>query len=472
MMRSMFSGVSGLRAHQAKMDVIGNNIANVNTVGYKGQTVTFQEVFSQTIRGAGSPDVGGRGGTNPQSIGLGVNVASMDVIHTQGSTQRTDNPTDLMIDGNGFFVVSNDGGQNRYYTRAGNFSVDVGGNLVTPGGLKVLGLDGSPIVIDKSNTMVAQPSGPKPVLTGTPPAPAVPVVPEPGETLVGDEWTMSGNISVNETNYTTTATIYDSLGATHKVSVNYGAKAELPNEPGVYYREVKVMQVGDPLASPPVADTQIFPPVPAPPALYTPVYAIFNTDGTFRDLSTIVFAAGPPATATPTVVDADTNIALNFPGADFVMLPITQAAGESALFENVTSNNSLSNVSVVQKYGNAPGSIDSFNISAKGEVEATYTNGKKSVLATIALAGFDNPAGLRKMGSNLFVATSNSGDERMGNPGSGSLGTLAPGALEMSNVDLSQQFTEMITTQRGFQANSRIITTTDEMLQELVNLKR
>lgn len=449
MMRSMFSGVSGLRAHQAKMDVIGNNIANVNTVGYKGQTVTFQEVFSQTIRGAGSPDTSGRGGTNPQSIGLGVNVAAMDVIHTQGSTQRTDNPTDLMIDGNGFFVVSNDGGQNRYYTRAGNFSVDVGGNLVTPGGLKVLGLDGSPIVIDKSKTMVAKPSGPAPAV-----APAV-------TTLVGDEWSLSGNINVNDKSYTTTMTVYDSLGATHKVNVNFGDKAEstsVPPTPGVYYRPVTIVQVGDPNATPVVPDSTIFPTAGN-------VYAFFNTDGTFNQLTTDTAGATP--------VGVGTNIALDYPGANNVVLPITQAvAGKSALFAKVTSNNSLSNISGTQKYGNAPGSIDSFNISAKGDVEATYTNGQKSILATIALAGFDNPAGLRKMGSNLFVSTSNSGDERMGTPGAGSFGTLAPGALEMSNVDLSQQFTEMITTQRGFQANSRIITTTDEMLQELVNLKR
>lgn len=467
MMRSMFSGVSGLKAHQAKMDVIGNNIANVNTVGYKGQTVTFQEVFSQTIRGAGSPDAGGgRGGTNPQSIGLGVNIASMDVIHTQGSTQRTDNPTDLMIDGNGFFVVSNDGGQNRYYTRAGNFTVDVNGNLVTPGGMKVLGLDGSPIVIDKSQTMVAQPSGPKPVL----PLATPPVV---SGTMRGDEWAMNGNISINEATYTTTATVYDSLGATHKVSIGYGAKAEMPGEPGVYYREVIIKQVGGDTSTTPASDLQIYPPLSGAPPTYTPVYAIFNTDGTFRELSGVAIAAGPPPTATLDPVDANTNVVLNLPGADYLMLPLTQGtAGKSNLFANVTSNNSLSNVSATQKYGNAPGSIDNFNISAKGEVEATYTNGQKSILATIALAGFDNPAGLRKMGANLFVATSNSGDERMGVPGAGSFGTLAPGALEMSNVDLSQQFTEMITTQRGFQANAKIITTSDEILQELVNLKR
>ncbi len=124
MMRSMYSGVSGLQVHQVKMDIIGNNIANVNTVGFKGSKVTFQEVFSQTIKGAGAPQEG-RGGTNPQQVGLGVGLSAINVQHTKGSTQITSNPTDIMIDGNGFFVVSNDDtGNNKFYTRAGNFSLD------------------------------------------------------------------------------------------------------------------------------------------------------------------------------------------------------------------------------------------------------------------------------------------------------------------------------------------------------------
>ena len=139
MMRSMYSGVSGLRVHQNKMDVISNNIANVNTIAYKRGTMTFQEVFSQVIRGASAPQ-DGRGGTNPQQIGLGVSVGSINTIHTKGPAQRTDNPEDLMIDGEGFFVVSADPNfENRYYTRAGNFTLDRDGNLVTADGYKVLG---------------------------------------------------------------------------------------------------------------------------------------------------------------------------------------------------------------------------------------------------------------------------------------------------------------------------------------------
>ena len=138
MMRSMFSGVSGLRAHQTRMDVIGNNVANVNTVGFKSGRVTFQEVFSQTLRGAGAPDSAtGRGGQNPMQVGLGIGVGAVDTITTRGSLQRTDNPTDLSIEGEGFFIVKGSNADTYKFTRAGNFGVDKLGNLVTGNGMNV-----------------------------------------------------------------------------------------------------------------------------------------------------------------------------------------------------------------------------------------------------------------------------------------------------------------------------------------------
>lgn len=452
MMRSMFSGVSGLRAHQTKMDVIGNNIANVNTVGFKGSTVSFQEVFSQTIQGAGSPQ-GGIGGTNPRQIGLGASVSSMDVNHTKGSTQRTDNPTDLMIDGNGFFAVTNDPTyQNRFYTRAGNFSVDKLGYMVTPGGFKVLGEDFKPIQIDKTSTKTA---------TAT------------------DRVAIGSNINFAQavdpaTNiaYTTSVDVYDSLGNVHSVVVNFGEKVLFDD--GTNKGSYRNIQLTNPALTSAMGDLA--------PVSYTPptananaYYAKFDAQGAFLGIFTLAngdLNAGGYATG-GTQVNPFT-MTLSAPGANNVVVPLFDNVPSPPInaFANLTHYASASDAKGKAMNGNASGSLSSFSVSQSGDIIGTYTNGERQTLGTIVLADFDNPVGLQKLGSNMFVDTANSGTPKYGIPGTGSFGALAPGALEMSNVDLSQQFTEMITTQRGFQANSRVITTTDEMLQELVNLKR
>ena len=217
MMRSMYSGVSGLRVHQNKMDVIGNNIANVNTVGYKKGQMTFQEVFSQVIRGASAPS-GGKGGTNPQQVGLGVNIGSINTIHTKGPAQRTDNPTDLMIDGEGFFIVSDDTNfGNRFYTRAGNFSLDRDGNLVTPDGYKVLGYQA-----DKDGNITEEVGG---------------IVVNRSETVAPFATTkmeIRGNLDARIAKgekYTTDTVIHDSLGNSYIVRYKFtkGAKDEDKN---------------------------------------------------------------------------------------------------------------------------------------------------------------------------------------------------------------------------------------------------
>jgi len=467
----MFAGVSGLKSHQAKMDVIGNNIANVNTVGFKGQSVTFQELFSQTLKGAGSPQ-GGLGGSNPQQIGLGVNVASMDVNHTQGSTQRTDNPTDVMIDGEGFFMVTDDpNALNVYYTRAGNFSLDKGGNLVTPGGLKVIGTtydnttvpptatQNQPVVIDKSTIRTA---------TAT------------------TEGNVTGNIDPNQEvdstsniAYTITLSAYDSLGDVHPITVNFGENLSglpgalpVPVAPTNFsYRSVEIpggtANFGN-LSTLVGANNG-----GTGGAVTDPVFAEFDEEGKFvRLVQALQTNNDGYVTNVPTAL-GDTSLQMLIGGADPITIPIfTAGPPVTNLFGNMTQFSGESDVSAIPVDGNAAGTIDSFSISASGEVVAIFTNGERETLAQLGLAMFDNPPGLQKMGSNLFIDTPNSGTARIGSPGAGSFGGLVPGALEMSNVDLSQQFTEMITTQRGFQANSRIITTSDEILQELVNLKR
>ncbi|MDM8534627.1 flagellar hook protein FlgE [Clostridiaceae bacterium HSG29] len=473
MMRSLYAAVSGLRVHQTKMDVIGNNIANVNTVGFKGSTVTFKEVFSQTVKGAGSP-TDGKGGTNPQQIGLGVGMGSISVNHSKGSTQRTDNPTDLMIDGNGFFVVTNDANaQNKFYTRAGNFNVDRNGNLVTTEGYKVLDTDMKPVQINKSDTK---------------------------EATETDQLLIQGNVNSGDEDYTTTVDVYDSLGGVHTIDVNFIGDAVpiefdpalLPDStddpkysavvpiPDGYYAGganqdyfLKRVSITNDLA------TNLNDGVGARTDLATfaaaeDVYALFNEDGQVVDYVQVPTdpTAGTPATMT----SFSGTLTLNLEGADDLDLDINRKMffqdGLETKSRTFTQYSQETDAKTVAFDGNSAGSINSFNISSKGEVVGVYTNGERETLAVITLADFDNPAGLEKIGSNMFIDTNNSGTPKYGQPSTGSFGALNPGALEMSNVDLSKQFTEMITTQRGFQANSRVISTSDEILQELVNLKR
>lgn len=462
MMRSMFSGVSGLRAHQTKMDVIGNNIANVNTVGFKASSVTFTDVFSQTVKGAGSPQEG-RGGTNPQQIGLGSGVGAITVNHGKGSSQRTNNATDLMIDGNGFFMVTSDANsQNVFYTRAGNFSVDQEGFMVTPDGFKLLDKDLKPIQINKSAT--------------TPATETSGII-------------LTGNLNSTATkDYTTTVDAYDSLGNTQTLSfkvsgdtVKTGSIPALDTDP-LYttpvvtntkytYREISLSDA--------TGTTVVPDPTAAAPA--DKLYAAFNENGDFVDVGTYD-PAGPTFTQVP-VVAAGTAGSFPFSLSINGVSDLNFNVDRTMFFKNndvtdellFTSTAQETDLTAITKDGNSAGTISSFNISSSGEVVTIFTNGERASgddLKIIGLAIFDNPAGLMKVGNNLFTDTVNSGTPKRGGPGTGSFGALTPGALEMSNVDLSSEFTDMITTQRGFQANSRIITTSDEILQELVNLKR
>lgn len=439
MMRSMFSGVSGLRAHQTRMDVIGNNIANVNTVGFKSGRVTFQEIFSQTLKGAGAPDSAtGRGGTNPMQVGLGVGVGTIDTLMTRGSLQRTDNPTDLSIEGDGFFVVKGGSGDTFRFTRAGNFGVDKLGNLVTGSGLNVYGWqsytrnpDGSytfdteqPIeainlysdVYNKNKRMIAAKATANAVFAGNLDASKAAV-------------TTFGSPTPSDI-FTAPMTVYDSLGNDYKVNVEFWKDTVSATGSTWGWR----IQAG---------------------TGYTPTSASGTL--TFDVNGQLTGGATPAAvTFTPDPTTSGTGpFDVKF---DFTKLT-TYSADCSAKPTNID--------------GYSTGNLVTFNIGSDGILTGIYSNGQQQPLGLIALAGFENPAGLQKVGDNLYIPTTNSGDFKKAlKAGSEGVGTLNPGTLEMSNVDLSKEFTDMIVTQRGFQANSRIITTSDEMLQELVNLKR
>jgi len=451
----MFSGVSGLRAHQLKMDTIGNNIANVNTVGYKSQRATFQEVFNQTLRGAGSPQAG-KGGTNPQQVGLGISLSSIDTFHIRGAVQRTDNLTDLAINGDGFFILSNsDDGLSRSYTRAGNFSLDDDGNLVAANGYRVLGY----MVDPDTNVLKSQLEGIRISKAEMVPAKATTYANFEGNLdnqiakvdtttpLSYDEETNTLTLPPGTKFWETTATVYDNLGGKHTLKFTFvrgldedGAGAD-DSDWGVFIKDQDTGQYYDDGGDPSDDSDDL--------ASITHKLS-FTTNGlvdvTDSDVETIELHIPPKNGAGGFSVDVD-------------FTKLTQFANES-------------NAAMTGSDGYPQGSLDTFSIGPTGEINGIFTNGMSKVIGQVAMAAFKNPAGLEKTAENMFQVTPNSGDPIVGLPGSSGLGSINSGTLEMSNVDISNEFAEMISTQRGFQANSRIITTSDEMLQELVNLKR
>lgn len=414
MMRSMFSAVTGLKNFQTKMDVIGNNIANVNTVGFKKSRVTFQDALSQTMRGAASPQ-GNRGGTNPMQVGLGMTIATIDTIHSPSSFESTGYTTDLAIDGDGFFIVSD--GLSRYYTRAGNFGFDEYGNFVnTSNGLKVLGwqdLDTYTVPSDKSPQNINE------------------IVVKEGmmmEAKATDAVSFAKNLNADDDSYELPFKIYDSLGRAHNLTITF-AKTGTANQ---WSYNITSDDTTLHISSGTGAGT-----------------LQFTTEG----------ALAPPAGGT-----AINPVSITVDGAaDISFTPN---------FDEVTQYASQTTIDLDSQNGYTAGSLTGISIDTNGVISGVFDNGQSRELAQVALANFANPGGLIKAGQNLYQYSNNSGEPQIGTSGSSGRGTVSPGSLEMSNVDLSEEFTQMIITQRGFQANSRIITTSDEMLQELVNLKR
>ncbi len=442
MMRSMFSAVSGLSAHQLKMDTVGNNIANVNTVGYKGSRTTFQEVFTQTIQGAGAPQ-DGLGGTNPRQVGLGIDVSSMDTFHIQGAVERTDYVTDMMINGEGFFMVSDDPNfADRSYTRAGNFSLDGSGNLVTANGERVLGY-----MADEQGNLGNNIEGLQVSQGETFPPQATTEVElggtlnsRIGTTVVGEEFIealIAGDLSDEQRDSIAARQniqVFDSLGGMHNIELAFVKTGDDTYQVEAFYLE----ENGDLIHLQDEDDESL--------------------GGTiqFNDSGNIVLEDG-------SIDSLDLSHAVGGGAQD---LDFTLDLSNLKMFDNP------SNVKLEERDGYSQGALEDFSVSQTGEVIGNFDNGQRRILGQLAIASFTNPGGLEKTGGNNFRETANSGNINVGNPGTQGLGVINSGALEMSNVDLSKEFTDMITTQRGFQANSRIITTSDEMLQEVVNMKR
>jgi flagellar hook protein FlgE len=407
----MFSAISGLRAHQTKMDVTGNNIANVNTVGYKSSTTVFQDTLSQVVRAGGAP-AADRGGTNPAQIGLGVKVAAITTNWTQGATQSTGRSTDFMIEGDGFFVTRS--GTEQLYTRAGSFDFDGAGKLVTPDGSVLQGWMATAAGAINTNGPIGDLSVPYGQIVS------------PRASTGGS---LLGNLpadAANGTTVQTAITMYDSLGNAQDVTYSL-------TKVGANDWDLDVIANG---------------------------ITLINDAAVTYDTTGVMTAPAAPFTlsANPNTVNATAFPSWNS-AVTFDLSGVTQFGGSST-------------VTAPEQDGYAQGSLQSFQLGNDGTIMGVYSNGLRQPLGKLALASFNNPGGLEKAGSSTFRVGDNSGVAMVGEAGAGGRGVLNSGALEMSNVDLAEEFTGLIVAQRGFQANSRVITSSDEILQDLVNLKR
>ncbi len=457
MMRSLFSGVSGLKNHQTRMDVVGNNISNVNTYGFKASRVTFQDMLSQMMAGASKPQEN-VGGVNPKQVGLGMTIASIDRLFTQGSLQTTGNQTDLAISGDGFFVVAD--GAKKYYTRAGTFGLDRDGNLVNPAnGLKVQGWGA-----------VANEKGEKVVNTsGTTEDIVIPVYGkiEARETsFIKYKCNLDSKLPVLppnatgrmrlESGVTTNIDVYDKKGDTHRLTLNFW-------KTGANQWTASAAITG--------AEGGITLDVPAGAGQPNQLNTGSRFNVRFSPEGRIISVGDAASPDELNQGDLFVNASFRVPG-DPNPRSIRLDLGKSGLVAGITQFSSPSTTKAVEQDGYGMGYMESFNIDNSGVITGVYSNGTKLMIGQVAMSVFTNPGGLIAAGENLFEVSNNSGLPNTGPAGQAGRGKIIAGTLEMSNVDLSDQFTDMIITQRGFQANSRTITTSDQMLQELINLKR
>ena len=410
MSRALFTAVSGLRNHQVWLDVIGNNIANANTVGYKSSTVVFNDILGQTIS-SGTAPTADKGGVNPVQVGLGMTIGSVGQNFLQGSIQTTNRNTDMAVQGDGFFVLSN--GSDRTYSRAGSFALDANGQLVdTATGYKVQGANG-----DITISLGAQ------------------------STAAATSRAMfKGNLNFSAaegSTFVSTMNVYDSVGATHTMTVTF--TKNFTAAPGRWDWAVTKAANDTSIASLTTATGSV----------------VFNASGNITAGNSqaigLVYGAGAGVTSPQSVT-------LDF-GSATSDTPLTGVA-------------SASTVTLASQNGVASGTLQNFAVGLDGTITAFYTNGRTATIDTVQLASFANNAGLVKIGTNQYREGAASGAAVIGNPSTGGRGTVLSGSLEMSNVDLASEFSTMIIAERGFQANARTISTANQILEELVNLKR
>lgn len=413
MIRSLRTGVSGLKSNQTRLDVVGNNISNANTVAFKRSRTAFSEMLGQ--------QEGGGSAINPLQVGLGVSVGSIDQNWNQGSLDTTGVSTDLALRGDGFFVAQS--GDRQLLTRAGNFTLNRNGELVTSGGANVQGwgfeADGS-------------------LATGTPVDIAIDLNAQAPAKFT-ETASVGGNLAAGTAaggTASVSSVVYDEQGTAHDVVVEFTKDdGGTPSDPADDSPNLwdYTIRAADPAASP---------------------------------------FAGP---ATGTVEFATNGRVTNVTGPSALTWAAGAVAGGPALnvdLEGLTQYDGSMTATVQEQDGYAPGSLTGYRVKADGVLEASFSNGEQQELYQLAIGNVNNPNGLKQEGENFYSVSSASGDLQLGQAGQDLPTSVVSGALESSNVDLATEFTEMIVAQRGYQASARVVTTSDELLQETMQLKR
>lgn len=421
---SLYTGISGLDAYSQAMSVIGNNIANVNTVGFKASRISFEDILSQSLVGA----------TGQFQIGRGVQVGSVQRLFSQSTFQTTSSATDLAIDGDGFFIVSRDG--TTLYTRAGQFYLDEQGILVNHRGYALQGwmLDDQGSItstlqdINLSNISSAPRATSRVVIN---------VNLDVNEAILANPFDVTD--PVNTSSYMTPITVYDATGNGHLVNV-YFRKQDNDTWEWHALLDGAELEGGTPGNQEVAAGSLDFTDGKLQTETFSTPFSVqfFGTSGA----QSIDFDFGNSIDEGGTGLDGSTEF----------------AGGSTTKF--------------LSQDGYTQGNLISIQIDNEGVVSGVFSNGQSRQVYQVALARFTSPWGLTSIGGNLFAETTHSGPPIVGEAGSSGLGQINSNSLELSNVDLATEFVEMIKTQQAFQANSRIITTTDQMLQEIVNLKR
>jgi len=419
---SLWSGISGLNASNEQMDIIGNNIANVNTVGFKAGSTVFGDILSQSITG----------GSGTMQIGRGVRVTAIPTLFGQGSFASTQSATDLAIDGEGFFIVKNSDGAT-YYTRAGMFNMGEGGYLRDMNGYKVQGYlyQGGVNTNAIGDISLAD------------------IQSDPSATT---EFSIGANLNSEAAEgdiFISAQTVYDSLGGAHTLKMEF-TKTANPREweCHAYLEQDGVYTESDTVPAATIA---------------------FEIDGSLDttavgdiDLDFSTFQSTLPSGAE--IGTGGTNSIKWVVDGDPATTSLTP--------ETLTGYASPSvNRSLVSD-GWSSGELQSLSIGSDGVIDGSFTNGQSMAIGQIALAKFSNTLGLKKMGNSLFAVTVSSGDALINKPGTGGVGEISPNSLEMSNVDIATEFINMITAQKAYQASAKVVTTTDQMMSELMNIRR